>query len=218
MKIRVFNLIVLDASGSMWSIQKQAMDGVNETIQTIRSAQQKAENQEHFASLVVFNSDAIKTVYDCVPAMEIKELTAEDYVPNACTPLYDAIGKGISDLRKHVAESDMVLVTIVTDGYENSSKEFNRDSIGRLIEDLKQKNWVFTYMGANQDVFKVGKELHIDAVMAFEASPCGTDMLFKKESARRAKFMSSLQCCLCEEDVQYLKNKASKDYFKDDED
>ena len=48
MKQRVFNLIILDESGSMSSIERQAIDGVNETVQTIRAAQKKHEEQEHY--------------------------------------------------------------------------------------------------------------------------------------------------------------------------
>ena len=49
MKTRIFNLIIIDESGSMQSIKKATIDNVNETIQTIRSAQKKHEEQEHFA-------------------------------------------------------------------------------------------------------------------------------------------------------------------------
>ena len=48
MKTRIFNLIILDESGSMYSIKHQAVTGVNETVQTIKSAQKQYENQEHF--------------------------------------------------------------------------------------------------------------------------------------------------------------------------
>ena len=66
MKQRVFNLIILDESGSMRIIKKQAIGAVNETIQTIRHSQKEHEDQEHFLSLVVFNSCEVKTVYDCM--------------------------------------------------------------------------------------------------------------------------------------------------------
>lgn len=118
MKTRVFNLIILDESGSMQSIKKEAIDSVNETVQTIRSAEKKNENQEHFVSLVTFNDD-VKTVYDCVPAKEVKELTSETYHPDCCTALYDAMGMSFNVIRSKVGEDDRVLVTVVTDGYEN---------------------------------------------------------------------------------------------------
>ena len=75
MKTRIFDLIIIDESGSMQSIKKQAIDSVNETIQTICSAQKKHEDQEHYVSLVTFNDD-VKTVHDCVPVSEVTELTS----------------------------------------------------------------------------------------------------------------------------------------------
>ena len=59
MKTRIFNLIILDESGSMQLIKHQAVTGVNETIQAIRTTQKQYEEQEHIVSLVTFNSDAI---------------------------------------------------------------------------------------------------------------------------------------------------------------
>lgn len=86
MKTRVFNLIILDESGSMQSIKKEAIDSVNETIQTIRSAEQENENQEHFISLITFNNN-VKTVYDCVPDVEVREFSLKNYHPNCCTAI-----------------------------------------------------------------------------------------------------------------------------------
>jgi uncharacterized protein YegL len=59
MKKRIFNLIIIDESGSMMSIKKEAIDSVNETIQTIRAAQDEHADQEHFVTLVTFN-DKVK--------------------------------------------------------------------------------------------------------------------------------------------------------------
>ncbi|MCS2304660.1 hypothetical protein NXX23_24850 [Bacteroides ovatus] len=65
MKTRIFNLIIIDESGSMQSIKKEAVDNVNETIQTIRSAQRKYEEQEHYVSLVTFNNDVKYSIRVC---------------------------------------------------------------------------------------------------------------------------------------------------------
>ena len=40
-KTQVFNLVILDKSGSMESIRKEAIDGYNETLGAIRAAQLK---------------------------------------------------------------------------------------------------------------------------------------------------------------------------------
>ena len=65
MKKKIFNLIILDESGSMQSIRKEAVDSVNETVQTIRKAQRKHEEQAHYVTLVTFN-DTAHTQYACV--------------------------------------------------------------------------------------------------------------------------------------------------------
>ena len=75
MKTKIFNLIILDESGSMESIKQQAITGVNETIQTIRNAQKQHEEQEHYVSLVSFNSSSVKNIYDCKQPNQVEELT-----------------------------------------------------------------------------------------------------------------------------------------------
>lgn len=71
MKKKVFNLLILDESGSMCSIEKATVSGLNETIQSIRNAQKKHPEQEHFVSLMSFNSEGRKYHYERTPAEEI---------------------------------------------------------------------------------------------------------------------------------------------------
>ena len=209
MKERVFNLIILDESGSMTTIEKQAVDGVNETVQTIRAAQKKHPEQQHYLTLVSFNSDSIKTIYDNVEAENAKELTADQYIPSCCTPLYDAMGISLTKLRKDVADNDVVLVTIITDGYENASKEYNHAAIKALVEELKAKDWVFTYIGANQDVEKVAATISVTNTLSFDASAGGTQAMFTKELKSRSRFFDRISSNI-------PKGKLSDDYFKED--
>ena len=191
MKTRIFNLIIIDESGSMQSIKKEAIDSVNETIQTIRSAQKKHEEQEHFVSLVTFNDD-VKTVHDCVPVSEVTELTSETYQPACCTALYDAMGLSVNALRKKVADVDKVLVTVVTDGYENASKEYSGKAIKALVDELKAKGWVFAYIGANQDVEAVAASISITNTMNFEATCVGTTAMSEKLGRSRSRWFDKI--------------------------
>ena len=109
MKTKIFNLIIIDESGSMQSIKNVAINSVNETIQSIRAAAEKYEDQEHIVSLVTFNND-VKTVFECVSVKEVNELTDENYRPKCFTALYDAMGMSLNALRPKVAEDDKVLV------------------------------------------------------------------------------------------------------------
>ena len=58
MKTEIYNLIVLDESGSMGCVRNQTISGCNETINTIRAAQEKyADTQEHFVSIYAFQTN-----------------------------------------------------------------------------------------------------------------------------------------------------------------
>lgn len=209
MKQRIFNLIILDQSGSMYSIQRQAITGVNETIQTIRVACRKHEDQEHLVTLVAFNTNEVKTIYDNVEADKVEELTAEQYRPACGTPLYDAMGNALTKLRKDVAENDIVLVTIITDGYENASQEYNQQSIKALVDELKGKDWVFTYIGANQNAKEVGATISVTNTMNFSATVEGTKAMFANEGKARRRFFDRISC------PSIPHGKLAKGYFDD---
>ncbi|EJF08512.1 VWA domain-containing protein, partial [Pontibacter sp. BAB1700] len=150
-KKKVYNLIVLDESGSMESIKQSTISGFNEVVQTIKGAKDNHPEQEHFISLVTFNSDGIKTKLYNVPVSELEEINSKLYQPNAMTPLFDAIGISTTRLHNDLSEETdtHVLVTILTDGLENASKEYTAAQIKQMIDKLQSKGWTFTYIGAN---------------------------------------------------------------------
>ena len=189
-KMTVYNVIILDKSGSMSSIARQAVDGVNETIGAIRSAQEKNPDQKHIVTLVAFCGCELKTIYDNVPVSEVTPLTDRDYRPCCMTPLYDAIGTTISRIHA-VKGSDskaLALVTIITDGYENASREFSLRSIKALIESYKEQGWQFTYIGADHDVEQVSFSLNIDHCMKFDKTEAGTQVMFERERKAKSKW------------------------------
>ena len=83
---RVHNLIIVDESGSMECIRKQAFTGMNETLQTIRMMQKKHLNQLQYVTLITFDSDHTKLHYDNTPADKTADLKWKAYHPNAATP------------------------------------------------------------------------------------------------------------------------------------
>lgn len=211
MKQKIYNLIILDASGSMYSIRNEAVAGVVETIQTIRTAQKDNAEQEQLFSLVVFNGAHISTVYDRMPITNVSDFDEKDYQPTDNTPLYDAMGDSITNLRRYINDDDNVLMTIITDGYENSSMEWNHQRVNQLVEDLKKKNWLFTYIGANQDALAVAKGMGIDHSMNFNSNVEGTKAMFMKEKRSRKSFYDKLA-----RGMSFKKAMAEEDYFKDD--
>lgn len=90
--------------------------------------------------------------------------------------------------RSLVTDEDLVLVTIITDGYENSSREYDEDSIKALVERLSEKDWAFSYIGANQDAVAVAKAIGIDNALNFSPDEKGTREMWKRESASRERY------------------------------
>ena len=191
---RIINLIILDASGSMESIYNQALSGTNETIQTIRMGQKDHPELQQCLTLASFNSgkDYLKVKYSVAPIDEVKEITKEDYVAGGCTALYDAMGEMISELKRKMTPEDRVLVTVITDGYENSSIHWSGPQIKSLVEELRHEGWTFTYIGANQDVEAVAGTMGIRNTMAFEETEEGTAKMYKRESSSRKRFLDRL--------------------------
>ena len=127
-KTKVYNVIIMDRSGSMWDIRKPAIMGFNEVLGGVKAAQTKyAETQEQFITLVLFDSASIDEVYWNADPSTAEHLTTETYVPGSATPLYDAMGRTLTKLERELKEDEnhSVLVTVITDGYENDSREYD---------------------------------------------------------------------------------------------
>jgi uncharacterized protein YegL len=220
--ITVYNVIILDKSGSMSSITRQAVDGVNETIGAIKSAQEKNPDQTHKVTLVAFCGCEMKTIYDNVPVAEVEKLTDKDYRPCCMTPLYDAIGTTITRVHALKTQDDinsLALVTIITDGYENASHEFSLKAIKSLIDSYKEQGWQFTYIGADHDVEQVAFTLHIDHSLKFDKTDAGTHAMFNMMSDSRNKWLAEMDdvmaapCSSVEERRKHLKKANKKRFF-----
>ncbi len=190
---RVHNLIIVDESGSMEIIRKQAFVGMNETLQTVRKMQEKFPDQQQFVTLLTFDSGHTTWHYDNQPAAQTRELDWKAYNPCGGTPLYDAIGKGISKTNAQVEDGDHVLVTIITDGEENSSEEWTLQMTRTMIEKLKKQHWTFTLIGTdNLDVESMARNFAIDEHMEFQQSEAGTMAMFARERSSRERFNSCI--------------------------
>lgn len=129
---------------------------------------------------------------DDVPIAEVRDLTEEDYLPDACSPLYDAMGRAIMALERKVQDGDRVLVTVVTDGEENDSQEYSLDAIRAMTGRLRNKGWTFIYMGANQDADSVAAQLDIRNKLTFEATVTGTMEMYRRCNKGQNYFFDKL--------------------------
>ena len=149
-------IAILDMSGSMYDLAEDTIGGFNALIDD-----QKKDEEKVNVTLVTFNH-AYSKVLDRIPIGEVKKLTSQDYHPNSTTALLDAIGKTITEFP--VLDPDSrVIMSITTDGLENSSVEFDRSGIKKMIEDKQKEGWEILFVGANMDAITEAGRLGIHA-------------------------------------------------------
>lgn len=228
-KTTCFNLIILDESGSMSHLTPHTVSGCNETLNAIRSLQKKYDDsQRQLVSIYVFQSgnSELPSRYLCknTPVQDVKDITDKDYRPWGCTPLLDAVGSTLVDLRAVASthEDAVASVTIITDGMENSSTEYSWEQVASLISQLKELGWNFNFIGANIDVDKVSRKMNIDNKMAFQASAKGTSAMMDTLACDLAAFhedrVAHEKDMSFSEKIAYRKKRASSFFRKPDDD
>ena len=223
-KAHIYNLIIVDESGSMSHLREVTLSGINETIGTIRNAQKEfSETQDHNLTLVTFDSDSnrpdVRTLIDCQPINEIGEF--KDYMPNGCTPLYDAMGQSLTRLHNRIKKDAdaSAVVTVLTDGLENASREWRADALRRLIEQLKEEGWSFSYMGSAHNVKEVTDLLAIENVVEFSHDNLGAGSTWGRERSSRRAYYSKMNAMYSEspnmamEDRMERKRQFAREYY-----
>lgn len=151
--------VVMDRSGSMNSCRSDAEGGLNTFIQ-----KQKEDLGETLFTLIQFDTE-YEFVHKGTNIKDVPHCTLE---PRGWTALLDAVGRAISETGSRLEKMEekdrpaFVVFVIITDGYENSSKEFSKEKIKEMVE--QQQNtykWKFIFMGANCDAFKEAKSIGI---------------------------------------------------------
>ena len=189
----VYNLIIVDESGSMCLIEQQAFAGMNETIQTVQQLQKKYPEIEQRITLMTFETGKRRYHLDNVTAKQAHVLRPGEYRPGGGTPLYDAVGEGIAKVNAVCGVDDEVVVTIITYGEENSSVEYNHKMGKNLIEKMKKQGWTFAFIGTdNLDVSGMAQSLGIDSHLSFSEDAAGTQMMFERVRSCREDNMDCI--------------------------
>jgi uncharacterized protein YegL len=157
-------VFIIDKSGSMSGLESDTIGGFNSNIK-----QQRETGENVLVTAVLFDT-TFKTLYDRVNISEIENMTTKDYCPGGGTALCDAVGYTINRIKyaqqylKKDERPDKTMFVIITDGQENSSREFSSSKVKELITEQKQKHdWEFLFLGANMDAVETANTYGIDA-------------------------------------------------------
>lgn len=176
-------VFIVDKSGSMRNL-------VNDTIGSFNSVlDEQKKDTEHGGAYVttIFFNHSHEKIHDRKNIKDVEHITDKDYVTSGCTALLDAVGDTINELsKKEEIKDHKVIVAIITDGYENSSKEYNKKQIKELIESKEKEGWQFVFCGANIDAASEGGKIGIckDCSIGFVANREGIADTYSNISAR----------------------------------
>lgn len=164
-------VFILDKSGSMSGSEESTISSFNEYLE-----KEKKNNYKTRITTILF-SDDYSYLYKGADVSKVSPLTRDDYFVGGCTALYDAIGSSINYIDR--CDTDKVLFIIITDGYENASKEFDKEKIRKMIKN--HSNYEFVYIGADIDSYSSGGSIGIKSanIANFKKDRKGTSLLFK---------------------------------------
>ncbi len=192
----IYDMFILDKSSSMSSIKEATINGYNEILNGIKKVC-KDTKVPSYCSLVEFsNNFNVKSKFLNTDCEKTSILTNSTYLPGGMTALYDAIGLGITSLKENLASklnsNISVTVSILTDGEENNSTKYNKQSTKALIEEMKDKyNWTINFIGAGEEkaVKSVADSIGIFAsnTASYKATNIGTQSAFSNISNARSK-------------------------------
>lgn len=179
---------VLDESGSMSSCYNDTTIGFNEYIR-----KQKEVDTNTKVSLNKFNGSNIETVFNNININSVPLLDRTNYNPGGGTNLLDAIGTtlvnidGVLSHIENVNQRPSILVIIMTDGYENSSRQFSQSQIKQMIKDREHADWTFMFLGANIDTFSVSDSygISVGGAMSYNTSNMAATMNAVSSSTTR---------------------------------
>lgn len=174
-------VFILDKSGSMSGLESDTIGGFNSMIE-----RQKKEGGEAVVSTILFNDEST-VIHDRLPLDEVIRLTENNYFPQGCTALLDAVGgaiRHIGNIHKYARAEDVpekTLFVITTDGLENASKQYSYADVKKMIERQSNKyGWEFLFLGANIDAAAEAKRFGIssDRAVRYRCDKEGTALNF----------------------------------------
>lgn len=132
--------ILLDRTGSMSTLGDEPINSINEYVSKL-----KPKTKVHLAC---FDSNGYDVLRDTV-AGDWKPVGQNEASPRGMTNLYDACGKIMTTAEKTNGKKSVLVV--MTDGFENCSKEYTKDAIAAKIKDFENRKWEVVFLGANFD-------------------------------------------------------------------
>jgi hypothetical protein len=194
---------ILDKSGSMADVLDETIRGFNTYVDTLR----KDRKSRYLFTLTLFDTQSVDMLYVAVPLNQVKDLDRTSYIPGMMTPLFDAVGNTVALVEKNgqTKNTKRVLTVIMTDGHENSSKEWTKEKVQALVKEKEATGkWTFVFLGASLDAADVGASVGL--------APGNVAYYSKRQTVASSAAMASATMCYASAPAKSMRSMASNFY------
>ena len=169
--------LILDESGSMSSKYNETVIAFNEYIKGVRE-----DHSVERVYTVTFNSQHTTRLHDGVNINDVGDLGKDTYNPRGTTPLFDAMGRTLETM-----VGNRMFVVVITDGQENASSEYDRESIKAMIETRESQGWDFIFLGADFDAWGQARGLGVarGKTLSFSGAQMGEGMTAARQATQQ---------------------------------
>lgn len=183
-------IFILDDSGSMQSCRDNTINGFNEFLNG-QALDAEQTGIETFVSLFKFDGSNVTCSINHENVKTVSPLTRETYNPCGGTNLLDAIGGVLmhinSSLSVNEEDRESIIITILTDGEENSSRTFANSDIKQMVEKAEGSNWGFMFLGANINAFSTGSSMGFNVNNTVQYNADSTTNTIRSASAMTSR-------------------------------
>lgn len=164
---RILHILILDRTGSMNDKVDPGSEQTKATVATAGIATYVDQQKGDGVTFTAWEFDAHLREAQIKKIADRASWFNWTCVPRGGTPLLDAVGTIITvegaeiDALPEDEKPDRVFVVIATDGEENSSKEWKKEAVGRLITDRTKAGWDIVFIGADFDAFAEARGMSV---------------------------------------------------------
>ena len=212
-------LTIVDKSGSMQGYRNRTIEGINANINALKAevdgdttilntqlqfssgnSNWSAPRDDDFVFPRV--GKAVETLVD---------MTEAEYRPDGGTPLLDAIALGVEKVKDFhgdgLGDDNLkIIVTIFTDGEENSSKKWTKEGIKQMVEHFQSDGkWTFTFVGCGSldAVTATSAQFGVSTsnTVAYDSTDAGTAEAYAKIATSYSNFSRSAKLGVVDNDL-----------------
>jgi Mg-chelatase subunit ChlD len=163
--------LLLDMSGSMMPRRDETIREVNRYLDQL-----KRDGQRYRVTVLTFN-EHVDELLVRADIKNVGQLERSEYQPNGWTRLLDAVGETLDSFQYPYERH---LFAVITDGEENSSRNYGLSEVRDLIDRRRSEDFQFVFLGSGPGSWRTGNRLGFNFSVATDwQDPRNSENIYK---------------------------------------